>query len=455
MAQFEYTAVNAAGKKLSGVIGAQTEDEARKQLNTFGISLLAIEKIGETQVATVTGEPGTSSDLPKFEFEAYDKLNRKVLGTIPAASRYSAFKRLMEEYQFEVAYVVPMGATEDDRTKAKQEGLESLKAEYEAQIEKTGGEEDEEKMIKEFEGKRTEMLRKVDFILEKIKGLIVEYGEFMKPESKKNIQSYIDKLLRIKSSTNLDYIEHTSEELLKKVQDEEIFLHKEQMLTARGKLRVQAEEMMAELHSRPAELKMEDQIEEVRKGLSKSENPLLKGLGQIIARFIPSAEEKTLKQKIKTVGRQIWIYRKIVWFAPAEAKEEAQSSLTRLKEEKVRLLEGLRELKEKLKVSPETGEKEPIITEEINGFLGWLLAFYLATYFISYYLISKSIPFENPLPGNFNLLSSELLRQVLISIFLWYILITLRLNHLRYKSWANTLTIPLGIIMNCTLIFNL
>jgi hypothetical protein len=455
MAQFEYTAVNAAGKKLSGVIGAQTEDEARKQLNTFGISLLAIEKIGETGVATVTGEPGTSSDLPKFEFEAYDKLNRKVLGTIPAASRYSAFKRLMEEYQFEVAYVVPTGASEDDRTRAKQEGLESLKAEYEAQIEKTGGEKDEEKMVKEFEGKRTEMLGKVDFILEKIKGLIAEYGEFMKPESKKNIQSYIDKLLRIKSSTNLDYIEHTSEELLKKVQDEEIFLHKEQMLSARAKLKVQSEEMMAELHSRPAELKMEDQIEEVRSHFSKSENQLLKGLSQIIARFIPSAEERALKQKIKTVSRQIWIYRKIVWTAPKEAKEEARSSLARLKEEKVRLLEGLRELKEKLKVSPETGGKEPIITEEINGFLGWLLAFYIATYFISYYLISKSVPFENPLPGDFNLLSSELLRQVLLSVFLWYILITLRLNHLRYKSWANTLTIALGVTLNCTIIFNL
>ena len=49
------------------------------------------------------------------------------------------------------------------------------------------------------------------------------------------IQEYVDKLLRIKSSTNLDYIEHTSEELLKKkVQDQEIFLNKEKMFSERS-----------------------------------------------------------------------------------------------------------------------------------------------------------------------------------------------------------------------------
>ena len=71
---------------------------------------------------------------------------------------------------------------------------------------------------------------KVDFILNKIKAMLAQYSEDIKPENKK-IQEYVDKLLRIKSSTNLDYIEHTSEELLKKVQDQEIFLNKEKMFS--------------------------------------------------------------------------------------------------------------------------------------------------------------------------------------------------------------------------------
>jgi len=242
MAQFQYTAVNSIGKKLSGVIGAASEDDARKQLNTFGISLLAIEKTGETPMATVTQEPGTSSELPKFEFEAFDKMGRKVLGTIPASSRYKAFKRLMDEYQFEVSYVVPTGASEEDRLKAKQEGLAPLKAEYDAQSVKKGSEElAQEKLSADFEVKRQALLQKVDFILEKIKSLLAEYAADLKPESRKLIQGYLDKLLRIKSSTNLDYIEQTSEELLKKVQDQELFLTKEKMMGQRDHLKLEAQ----------------------------------------------------------------------------------------------------------------------------------------------------------------------------------------------------------------------
>ena len=110
MAQFQYTAVNNTGKKLSGVIGAATQEEARKELNALGISVLVMNKIAETGEQSVTTEANTSDELPKFEFEAFDKTGRKVLGTIPASNRYKAFKRLMEEYQFEVSYVIEAGA---------------------------------------------------------------------------------------------------------------------------------------------------------------------------------------------------------------------------------------------------------------------------------------------------------------------------------------------------------
>ncbi|MFA5792970.1 MAG: hypothetical protein WC897_03830 [Candidatus Gracilibacteria bacterium] len=456
MAQFQYTAVNSAGKKLSGVIGAVTEEEARKQLNTFGISLLAIEKTGDTQTATITQEPGTSSNLPKFEFEAYDKLGRKVLGTIPSSSRYNAFKRLMDEYQFEVSYVVPVGANEEERLKAKNEDLEVLKIEYEAKIGKTEEQKESASLSKEFEAKRQELLKKVDFILGKIKALMTEYAEEIRPDSKKLIQNYIDKLLRIKSSTNLDYIEHTSEELLKKVQDQELFLHKEKSLSQRTKLKIQTEEMMAELHARPVEFKITKQIDEAHERLSVSHSRFLRGLGQVISRFIPTEAEKELQQRIKAISRQIWTYRKIVWTAPKEATLEAKQSLERLKNEKNRLQIELKQIK--ISAKTKEGEdliKEPLLTEEVNSFLGWLLAFYLGAYFLSHYLLAKEIPGGNPLPGEFNLLTSPLLRTLLISVFVWHILLTLRLDHLRYKSWANMAMLSLGLILNFSLIFNL
>lgn len=458
MAQFQYTAVNNAGKKLSGIIGAATEDEARKQLNTFGISLLAIQKESDTVEQSVTKEAGTSTSLPKFEFEAFDKLGKKVLGTIPASSRYKAFKRLMDEYQFEVSYVVPVGVSEEERNKAKGEDLSALKNEYEAQNKVTDKEViAEQKVSEQFEAERKSLLAKVDFILAKIKELFASYQEELTPESRKLIQSYTDKLLRIKSSTNLDYIEATSEELLKKVQDHELFLHKEKMTGQRDKLKFEAQKMMVELHRKPSGAKdISENIEDFQSKFLSSENPLLKGLANWLTRFIPTPEEKELKAKIATVSREIWTYRRIAWTSPASTKAEARQSLHTLEEERTRLKQELKTKIHERKQEEKTDEVvEPLITEEINHFLAWLLGFYLAAYFLSYYFVTKAIPGGSPLPGNFNLLSSEMLRHLLISVFLWHIILKLRLDYLRFKPWANWVVIPLGLVLNAGLVFNL
>ncbi|MEK9159152.1 MAG: hypothetical protein AAB383_00330 [Patescibacteria group bacterium] len=457
MAQFQYTAVNSTGKKLSGLIGAANEEDARKQLNTFGISLLSILKTAETPPQTVTKEAGTTADLPKFEFEAFDKTGKKVIGTIPASNRYKAFKRLMDEYQFEVSYVVASGASEEERAKAKAEDLTVLKAEYDAQNKVTDkGVIEEKKITAEFEEKRKALLQKVDFILEKIKGMLVTYQGELKPDSQKLIQGTIDKLLRIKSSTNLDYIETTSEELLKKVQDQELFLHKEQMQGQRDHLRLEAQKLMATLHEKPAEVGLTQNLEDMQSRLKESNNQLFQGIAAWLSTLLPTPEEKAMHEKISTVSRQIWTYRKIVWQASASTKEEARQSLQSLLDERDRLKQELKEMVlARKQLTKADAEAEPLITEEVNHFLAWLLAFYLVAYFFSHYVSAKVFPGGNPLPGDFNLLSSETLRHLLLSVFLWHVLLSFRVEYLRYKAWGNLLVIPLGIVLNAGLVFNL
>ncbi|MFA4814943.1 MAG: hypothetical protein WC924_02080 [Candidatus Gracilibacteria bacterium] len=456
MAQFQYTAVNSGGRKLSGLIGAASEEEARKQLNTFGISLLAIQKTAETVEKSVTQEAGTTAALPKFEFEAFDKAGKKVIGTIPASSRYKAFKRLMDEYQFEVSYVATVGASEEERAKAKTEDLSVLKAEYEVQNKVTDrGVIEEQKISAEFEGQRKLLLQKVDFILEKIKGILVAYQGELKPESQKLIQNTIDKLLRIKSSTNLDYIQTVSEELLKKVQDQELFLHKEKMQNQRDHLKLEAQKLMATLHSKPVATSVTQNIEDIQGKLNESGNRLFKGLAAWLTYFLPTPEEKALKGKISTVNRDIWTYRKIAWTAPAGAKEEARQSLQSLIEERNRLKQELRVMILDRRNQGKEDSAEPLITEEVNHFLSWLLAFYLVAYFFSHYVSAKVFPGGNPLPGDFNLLSSVTLRHLLLSVFLWHVLLSFRVEYLRYKNWANLVVIPLGIVLNAGLVFNL
>lgn len=460
MAQFQYTAVNSSGKKLNGVIGAADENDARKQLNTFGISVLSIQKTGETGDANASPE----SELPKFEFEAVDKNARKVLGTIPASNRYKAFKRLQEEYEFEVSFVVPVGASDEEKAEAKREDLSMLKAQYAKEEPKAAQAADAEPEVDpQFEAKRKALIKKVDFILEKIKKLLAQYHEQIRPENQKIIQDYIDKLLRIKSSTNLDYIEHTSEQLLKKVQDQELFLHKENMQAQQAKLKLQSQQLMAELHSGKAPQKdIKDDIKTIYQRLMHTESRFLKGIAQHLESMLETPEEKELRQRISTISKQVWTYRKLWLLAAKEAKAEAKSSLQQIINERNRLKQELKILKRQRKKTHKLPEmkkakelNEPLITEELNSLLGWLLGFYLVAYFLSHYVFSKVFPGGNPLPGDFNLLESNPLRLLLVSIFLWYILLSLRIEFLRYKAWSNAFLIPLGILINATLLFNL
>lgn len=457
MAQFQYTAVNSSGKKLSGIIAAANEDEARKELNTLQVSILSMDKIAETPTKSNTNEVDASSSLNKFEFEAYDKGGKKILGTVPASSRYKAFQRLVDEYGFEVSYVVQVGARPEQRAMAKEEDLSILKAEYLVNARKTGKKIEEKDLQgnQEFELKRQALLKKVDFILEKIKALIAGYSAELRPENKKIIQDYIDKLLRIKSSTNLDYIEHTSEELLKKVQDQEIFLHKEKMAAEHSRIKIQTTELMAELHSGAKTKDLSDDLETLSRRLELSENKFFKGLGNFFSRFTLSPEEKEIKQRIKTVNRQLWTFRKLWLFSPKEAKADTYAALQKITLEKKRLNEEFNKLRSKkyAKSPDELNTKyEPLILEEINSFLAWLLFFYVVAYFLSYYANTKGL---NILPGHLNLLSSETLRYLLISIFLWYALFSVKLEYLKYKAWANGLVFGLGILLNAILVFNL
>ncbi len=463
MAQFEYTAVNAGGKKLSGLIAADNEEEARKQLSSLNISILSIEKNAETPTETSTKEPGTSVELPKYEFEAFDKSGKKVLGSVPASSRYKAFQRLVDEYGFEVSYVIQAGATDEDKEKAKHDDLSALKAEYLAQAKEKGESvSPEDNMNLEFEKKRAALLKKVDFILNKIKAILAEYTNEIKPENKKIIQEYVDKLLRIKSSTNLDYIEHTSEELLKKVQDQEIFLNKEKMISQRSMIRLETQKMMADLHSGPTDQKdISDDFQKIQRKFSLSDNKFLVGLSNYIQKFLPTPEEKEIKSEIRSANRELLIFAKIWLTSPKITKHEAYKSLKTVWDERKRLKESLQSLKKDKKIKESnvenllgiTSSNEPLILEEINHFLGWLLSFYIIAYFVSNYVIAKN--FANPLPGGFNLLNSELLRYLLLSIFIWYSIFYIKLEFFKYKTRFNTFMLFFGIIVNATLIFNL
>ncbi len=121
MPTFYYLAVsNADNRKLTGQIDADTEIDAKVELNKMGLAILSIgkEKFAE--------EKSSSNSFRSFEFEAIDLSKKPVDGTIEAYDREAAYDRLTTEFHFDVKYVCLVGASPTERKKAREDGVESI-----------------------------------------------------------------------------------------------------------------------------------------------------------------------------------------------------------------------------------------------------------------------------------------------------------------------------------------
>lgn len=480
MPQYKYVAITQDNQKMTGSLNAQNEDSARKELNTLGLAILSIEeaktettpqmkpqkpqpteeqprKIEEVPIKTAhTGGFFKKIDnklLTKFEFEARDKSGKKIVGTIPGADKLSAFRRLITEYQFDVTYISKLENTPEEKTKDRKEGTTTLKAQIE-DLQKVESElSAEATKNNDFKEKQKTLLDKVDYVLEKIKGVLQTYDLEIKPENKKLIQSYIDKLLRIKNSTNLEYIEHTAEELLNKIQSQELFLHKESLQKEKASIIVQSQELMASLHS--TDKHKTTFIEDIHKKL-----PMLriKFLEKILEKFKPDPEILSLKSIIKATNKQLFTYMRI-WLKTSdkEAKKQVSDSIRGILGERKNLKEKLHTLIRQKKTKAITQDitiKKDTLTEETANFLGWLLGFYLIYYFTTYYLIQKKFTYTISLPWNPDITQNGLLKYLVAIIFLWYILLAGKIKFLPKQKFITPFMGLIGIIATALLIFN-
>lgn len=129
METFYYTAVSsAAGRKVTGKIAAETEKNARKELNKIGLSILSISP-------EKPADWGSDESQKFFEFEAEDSLGKVINGTVEAVNEEESYDRLVSEFNFKVRYVCPEGASESEKEEAKKNSVKNilkLKTEKEA-----------------------------------------------------------------------------------------------------------------------------------------------------------------------------------------------------------------------------------------------------------------------------------------------------------------------------------
>jgi hypothetical protein len=341
MPKYRYIVINPESKQLEGTIGAPDPDSAKRELNQLGFTVISMNEVADETMAA-------QAEMAVFEFAAIDKNQRRVIGTIQAPDRYSAFKRLISEYALQVEYIIDNNLSEPDKQNERLKGvmdLQDLINEEQQLVQKK--ETGEEKDLKEFLNKQEILKDQINFVLNKVRDMLDSYEKDMKIETKAKIRYYVDKLMRIRTSTNLDYVRKTAEELLLFLQKEELFLNEQAHLKDRTKMLIEAKSMTMQLKKSKTKnsISISDSLRHWRQE-HIYDNPNIGGMDWFLNLFVsivigPVKESEEIlecRHNIVTVNSQIWQYIHL-WMEAStpEFKTETGDGLKRLFNEKKKL----------------------------------------------------------------------------------------------------------------------
>lgn len=462
MPRFRYIVINTENKQLQGTIGAPSEADARRELGELGFSIISLQTIEEENNST-----NEDQNLKVFEFTAIDKNNKRVAGTIQSQDSYSAYKRLVTEYSFVVESIVDQSLSLAEKEKERQKGIFELQSrlEEEQALSQVAQNKDTED-LQDFAQRQEVLQQQIQFVLHKVKEMLDQYEHDITPETKEKIRIYIQKLLRIKNSTNLDYIRKTAEDLLLLLQKEELFLSNDARIQDRTKMLVAAKTMMMQLRKakNKKSLSFIDKLQQWREAhINKNPSPTFveKLLNSFISLIIGSNEvspDILEKQRaLSLLNSQIRQYFVLLFQAPTpEFKQETKESLRRLFNERKKLKHELELLKKKQKKSAKT--RAELSTFEKLGYelltlSGWVLTFYLIYYFIAQYGTSKD--FGNiEFPFLFSIYRSHFLKYFLLTVFSLHCFLSIKFYFFRRNEVATLIMVPLFFIGMVVLYLN-
>jgi len=466
---FKYTVTNKESKKLIGSIEAPDEKAARSELNNLGFSILELTET-QPEETTAKGQAQKTLDTSKkatkkFEFEAINPQGQKIIGTIAADDDFSGFKRLTKEYELTVTSIWDKDATEEEKSQSRAKGVTHLQEMLES--------EKETKKIKETRGSQNQRKKelfvktKIEFILKQVNETLQEYGNDIPLDARKNIDKRIDKLLRIKHSTNFEYIIQTAEDLLKEIQKQEIILKKKGFLDKRARLILKVKDLLGKLHDtgKPKSIS-QDIVQNIQEWQQKNigkatripwhirlANKILLKVRRI---FEIPPEIQLLKGQIKTCNVQILEYVKLYLREPTpQYKEKTLTAIKAIWERRKNAKKELKNVKNRIKLDRTKNlnleEREKFkqdlftkITGEITEFTGWLLAFYLIYYFISLYITSKNFGLGDPstFPKSLDFYHTQIFKYVLVIVFLLHLGFTIKYNFFKKNKFSSLVIFP-------------
>lgn len=405
MPKYSYRVVNQENIQLQGTINAPDEQTARHELNLLSFSIISLNQVADDSVDTTT-QP---DNIIKFEFTAKDKTGKEVAGTIQGEEIYAVFKRLINEYQFEVHTLFPQNFSEEEKEKAKLTGVDQLRDKYEEEkiaIENLVKKQQIDQA--EFAIKQEQLKKLVEFVLVKVNEFLDKYTNDIKIEHKVKIKYFVDKILRIRNSTNLEYIKESCQDLLHYIQEQELFIHTDSHSQDRNLMNLEARNLMIQIR-KADKTKPKDLFEDLitwRKNqiVGKTNLPFwLQVIDQFLAIFFGPAETNPEKEEILASIKNLEEQMKTFFIISVQSKErqirqDAFNTVMRLWQQRKKLKKQLHAIEKNIKqtiIDQQDYTLSEAILLEIYRLAIWIFSIYTIYYFISIFASTKDLPFQN------------------------------------------------------------
>jgi len=444
MTKFKYTVVNNQNQQLTGTINAPNIKSARDELNHLGLSVISIEEITNTQE---TDSIATNEET--FDFEAFDTTGRRILGRIKESNKEAAYARLKKEYNFDVVSLFPNTLSPKEKKTEKEKGINDIAINFQQNKESNPTLKENESITSDFELLQNTLQAKVESALQKVEEFLTQFAGEIKQKEEKSIREQMDKIKILKNSTNLNHIEGLTENLLNTIQKQKIFLHRDKFMKAKTSVSIEAKRMVSDLHKAPKR--------SIKPSNSKNASIITKIENKLNSFFKQDPEVLKIKEEIRATTINIFEYIKLyLKTSTPNEKEEIKNRMKSIYEKRKELKLKLKDAQNKYSQNLINNSSKDVfvnITEQLHGFTGWLLTFYLIYYFIGLYLTTKQIVYQSP-PAGLAIYDTFILKYLLPIIFLAHIFLSLKRLFYPKNITLDIIGIPIVLLSSLLIIFN-
>lgn len=478
---FDYIALNKGNNKVEGEITADDFALARKRLHGMGLTVLAINERKEKLKKGVQNDE--KKDYISFEFKGIDKKGKEIVGTIDAKDSLRAYIRLKNEFFFKVIYIFDLAVGEVEKEQQKKELLKELQEKYKltglAEEEKEDKKETDK--LAEIEKENADKLKilrnQVDIMIAQIKSVLDNAKD--EPEKREQIAQInilIGELERVKMSNNIKHIRGVAERILAIA--ESLFKDKDNekykvVATQKENIKSFDLDKLRQIQHREAV-----EIRGVSGALNKASQLFKAYVGKLNVNFgqdKESVSDKTLKKHVessktllsgmdlleksendlknglkeslkdlfsfskKTNRRVAFVNSKLLF---KEYLKKSKESDLKLGNQKRTFLDYLKNLFRFKQLDSSKNDFQKVFIE-INNFLGWLLCFYLAYFYLGGIILQKNLGFFKTF--FYKTFSSEFLLILLFSFFVFHLLTNFKIKFLRQSFFGALLLFSFGL----------